>query len=482
MTETIKKSLRDSKGARWGALAVVSFTMMTGYYINYVISPLKPLFEQYWGWDSADFGLWNSAYGWFNVFFLMLIFGGIILDKMGVRFTGIGASLTMIIGTALQYIAVAQIIPVDGTIFGMKTQIAIGALGFGIFGVGVEVAGITVSKIIVKWFKGKEMALAMGLEMATARMGTALALALPLPMAKFFHYIAPQEIIDQVTKPGDYLIDVAGEVHMFAVSPPVMLGLGLLVAGFVAFIWYTFMDTKLEKSEGISDEVSEEDAFKVSDILFIIKNKGFWLIALLCVLFYSGVFPFLYYATDLMINKYHVNPDFAGTIPGLLPFGTIILTPFFGNIYDRKGKGATIMLIGSVMLLVAHILFSIPAIDHYFVAIALIIFLGITFSLVPSAMWPSVPKIIPEKQLGTAYALIFWVQNWGLMGVPLLIGVVLENHCKVFNEAGEFTHYDYTIPMMIFAATGLLAIVVALMLKAEDRKKGYGLELPNIKQ
>ena len=448
MTEKIVQSLRDSKGARWGALAVVSFTMMTGYYINYVISPLKPLFEEYFGWNSADFGIWNSAYGWFNVFFLMLIFGGIILDKIGVRFTGLGAALTMIVGTLLQYAAIEGLVPMEGAIFGIKSQIAYGALGFAIFGVGVEIAGITVSKIIVKWFKGKELALAMGLEMATARMGTALALALPYPMATVW--------LGTKTDP--------------ALSAPVMLGLGLLVAGFVAFIWYTFMDKKLEVSEGV-DKVSEEDEFKISDIFTILVNKGFWLIALLCVLFYSGVFPFLYYATDLMINKYGVNPDFAGTIPGLLPFGTILLTPIFGSIYDRKGKGATIMLIGSVMLLVAHTFFAIPFIDNYIVAIALILFLGVTFSLVPSAMWPSVPKIIPEKQLGTAYALIFWVQNWGLMGMPLLIGWSLEKYGRVADESIKGYHYDYTVPMMIFAATGFLAIIIAIMLKAENKKK-----------
>lgn len=460
MSEAIINSLRHSKGARWGALAVVSFTMMTGYYINYVISPLKPILEEHMNWNSTDFGMWNSAYGWFNVFFLMLIFAGLVLDKMGVRFTGIAASLTMIAGTLLQYVAISGIIPMEGLILGYKTQIVVGSIGFATFGVGVESAGITVSKIIVKWFKGKELALAMGLEMATARMGTAMALALPIPMATRWF----------------------GTDAMPALSAPLMLGLGLLVAGFVAFIWYTFMDKKLEKSEGVKDEHSEEDEFKVRDILFIIKNKGFWLIALLCVLFYSGVFPFLYYATELMIDKYHVGEEFAGTIPGLLPFGTIILTPLFGSIYDRLGKGATIMLIGSVMLLVAHVIFAIPAIDSYIVAIALIIFLGITFSLVPSAMWPSVPKIIPEKQLGTAYALIFWVQNWGLMGMPLLIGWVLDTYCQVLGENGELLYYNYTIPMMIFASTGLLAIIVALMLKAEDKKKGYGLELPNIQK
>ncbi|MEN8225204.1 MAG: MFS transporter [Bacteroidota bacterium] len=460
MTEVIMKSLRDSKAARWGALAVVSFTMMTGYYINYVISPLKPVLEEHMNWTSADFGIWNSAYGWFNVFFLMLIFAGLILDKLGVRLTGIAASITMIIGTLLQYLAIAEIIPVEGMFMGYKTQIVIGALGFAVFGVGVEAAGITVSKIIVKWFKGKELATAMGLEMATARLGTALALALPLPMATKW----------------------LGTDAAPAISAPVMLGLGLLVAGFVAFIWYTFMDRKLEISEGVKDEHSEEDEFKINDIWFIVKNKGFWLIALLCVLFYSGIFPFLYYATDLMINKYGVDKDFAGSIPSLLPFGTILLTPFFGNIYDRKGKGATIMLIGSVMLLIAHTIFAIPFIDHYVVAIVLILFLGVTFSLVPSAMWPSVPKIIPEKQLGTAYALIFWVQNWGLMGVPLLIGLVLDKYCQVMDANGEFSHYDYTIPMIIFASTGFFAIIVAMMLKAEDKRKGYGLELPNIEK
>lgn len=474
MTEVVK-TLRDNKVARWSALAVVSFTMMTGYYINYVISPLKPLLEEAFGWNSVDFGIWNSAYGWFNVFFLMLIFGGIILDKFGVRFTGIGAAFIMIVGTVVQYAAIEGLVPMDeiyfaGTFLEMKSQIAYGALGFGIFGVGVEIAGITVSKIIVKWFKGKELALAMGLEMATARMGTALALALPYPMATIWF----------------------GTKSAPALSAPVMLGLGLLVAGLVAFIWYTTMDKKLEASEGIKDENSEEDEFKISDILNILTNKGFWLIAFLCVLFYSGIFPFLFYATDLMINKYGVDPEFAGLIPGLLPFGTILLTPIFGSIYDRKGKGATIMLIGSVMLLVAHTIFAIPFITNYIVAIGLILFLGVTFSLVPSAMWPSVPKIIPEKQLGTAFALIFWVQNWGLMGVPLLIGWALDYSnpevlaAKAAKAAGDASivipAYDYTLPMQIFAATGFLAIIVALMLKAEDKKKGYGLELPNIQQ
>ncbi|NLO72002.1 MAG: major facilitator superfamily domain-containing protein 1 [Porphyromonadaceae bacterium] len=469
MTEKIITTLRDSKKARWTALLIVSFTMMTGYYINYVISPLKPLLEDYFNWSSTDFGFWNSAYGWFNVFFLMLIFGGIILDKIGIRFTGLGATLTMVVGTFLQFAAIRQLWPMDGVTFGVSNQILIGALGFGVFGVGIEVAGITVSKIIVKWFQGKELALAMGLEMAMARMGTALALAIPAPIAA-----------SMLGK---------GALPNVALSAPLMLGLALLVAGFLAFFYYTFKDKELDKSLAeaklVSNNHSDEDEFKVKDIAIVIKNKGFWLIALLCVLFYSGVFPFLYYAADLMVNKYNVDPKFAGTIPSLLPFGTIILTPLFGNIYDRKGKGASIMLLGSIMLLLVHSMFALPTINSPAFAVLLILLLGVTFSLVPSAMWPSVPKIIPEKLLGTAYSMIFWVQNIGLMSVPLLIGWVLDKYC-ITNAAaiaeGARPHYDYTLPMVIFATLGLLAIGVGLLLKAEDKKKGYGLEQPNIKK
>jgi MFS family permease len=249
------------------------------------------------------------------------------------------------------------------------------------------------------------------------------------------------------------------------------------------------MDKKLDASQAEFDKQNDithdEEEFKISDIFNIITNRGWWYIAILCVLFYSAVFPFLKYAADLMVNKFGVPESLAGTIPAMLPFGTILLTPFFGNIYDRKGKGATIMLIGSLLLIFVHSMFSIPFLNHWVIAIILIIILGIGFSLVPSAMWPSVPKIIPENQLGTAYSLIFWVQNWGLMGVPALIGWVLDKYCitgqKVVDGVTVNT-YNYTIPMLIFTTLGILALVFALLLKAEDKKKGYGLELPNIQK
>lgn len=556
MTEKIHSSLRESSTARWTALAIVSFTMFCGYFLADAMSPLKPMLESQLLWDNMDYGIFTSAYGWFNVFLLMLILGGILLDKTGVRFTGILSTAIMVIGASIKFFAISRFFPVGlAPILGIKAQVMIAALGYATFAVGVETAGITVSRVIVKWFKGKEMALAMGLQVAFARMGTLLAVAIPLPIAKHF---------------GD-------------VSIPILFGALLLCIGLIAYIVYVRMDIKLEASEAhiIKDD---EEPFKLKDVVSIIANKGFWLIALLCVLFYSAVFPWIKFATDLVINKYQVNPSLAGLIPSVLPLGTLFLTPFFGNLYDKKGKGATIMIIGSVLLIFVHGIFSIPFLNNWILAMAVTVVLGVALSLVPSAMWPSVPKIIPEKQLGTAYALIFWIQNWGLMGVPLLIGFVLStsnptvsraketvkaaitetytqlkpqmNLNKIeFDKAVDVTttrlinqvlvnteykgvqdttgfagfknelvavnlqavqtmpavkgkekmeqqvedacvkagyaaidkqqialRYDYTKANLIFMIFGVLAFFVAFMLKAEDKKKHYGLEMPNIKK
>jgi nitrate/nitrite transporter NarK len=459
--ETVTNTLRDSKAARWTALAVVAFTMLCGYYLTDVMAPLKPMLEKELLWNSADYGFFTSAYGWFNVFLLMLIFGGIILDKMGVRFTGKMATIIMVIGTAIKYWAISTHALDGHTILGWKAQVMVAGLGFATFGVGVEVAGITVSKIIVKWFKGKELALAMGLEMATARLGTTLAMATSIPIATALH----------------------------GVSKPILVCLIMLCIGMVSFFFYATMDKKLDKS--VADEaarsgsVDDEESFRLSHVLQILKNKGWWYIAILCVLFYSAVFPFIKYATDLMVNKFHVGEKIAGDIPALLPFGTILLTPLFGNIYDRKGKGASIMIIGAVLLILVHAVYSIPFLTSTPLAIAMIMLLGVALSLVPSAMWPSVPKIIPEKQLGTAYGMIFLIQNIGLSLVPLLIGWVLNKYCITGTrllDGVPVSNYNYTLPMIIFTCFGVLALVFALLLKAEDKKKGYGLEMPNIKK
>jgi len=452
----VQMSIRNSTAARWTALCIVSFTMMAAYFFTDVMAPLKTLLESQNGWDSSDYGFFTSAYGWFNVFFLLLILGGLVLDKMGIRFTGMASTLTMVVGAAIKFYAISTPALSSTILFGINSQVMIASIGFAIFGVGCEVSGITVSKIIVKWFRGKEMATAMGIQVALARIGTALAMGFTIPFANLFK-----------TSTGANL------------SAPIFLGAVALCAGMIAFFIYTFMDKKLDKEISAASTGEEEESFRMSDVKVILTNKGFWLIALLCVLFYSCVFPFLKYATDLMVNKFNVNPDLAGLIPMLLPFGTILLTPLFGGIYDKKGKGASIMILGAFMLLFVHLIFSVPFLNNWMLAVALMIVLGIAFSLVPSAMWPSVAKIIPEKQLGSAYALIFYIQNIGLMGVPFLVGKVLENFCKTTTAEGVIS-YDYTLVMLIFSGFALLSIFVAIALKKEDKKKGYGLEQKNV--
>ena len=462
MTEIIAKKLNDSALARWTALLIVSFTMMCGYFITDIMAPLEDLLVQSkaaanagmaLGWSDTEYGLFSGAYSWFNVFLFMLLIGGIILDKMGVRFTGLMACILMVGGALLKTYAISPMFPdTDAQLFGFNIQVLVAGIGFAIFGMGAEICGITVSKVIVKWFTGHELALALGLQVAMARIGTAAALSASLPIAR----------------------------AMGGVCYPVLFGALALCIGLLAYIVYCVMDRKLDSSIAAAESESEE-GFKLSDIKLIITNRGFWLIALLCLMFYSGVFPFLKFATKIMIYKYNVDPDIAGNIPAILPFGTILLTPLFGSIYDRIGKGATLMIIGSVMLVAVHALFALPILNVWWFALLVMIVLGIAFSLVPSAMWPSVPKIIPQKQLGSAYALIFWVQNIGLMSVPMLIGWVNEKFAKVTLADGT-VDYNYTVTMSIFAIFGAVAVILALLLKGADKRCGYNLEKPNIKK
>lgn len=457
MTETIKRKLSESSAARWTAMLIVSFTMMCGYFITDVMSPLGEMLTRSvadggLGWSATEYGFFSGAYSWLNIFLFMLLIGGLILDKMGVRFTGIMSCVLMVCGALLKAYAVSPLFPADGMLFGFKTQMWAAGLGFAIFGMGAEICGITVSKVIVRWFTGHELALALGLQVAMARLGTAVAL--------FF---------------SPHIAQATGNI-----SYPVLFGALALCIGLLAYLVYCVMDKRLDNSIA-AVQTEKEEGFKLGDIKFIVTNKGFWLIALLCLMFYSGVFPFLKFAAQLMIYKYGVDPVMAGAIPSILPFGTILLTPLFGSIYDHVGKGATLMIIGAVMLVVVHVLFALPIFNEWWFALIIMIVLGVAFSLVPSAMWPSVPKIIPQKQLGSAYALIFYVQNIGLMCVPMLIGWVVDRYSKFTTPDGTVS-YDYTLPMTIFALFGVVAVGLALWLKAEDHKKRYGLEEANIRK
>lgn len=462
MSEIITKTLRDSKAARWTALIIVSFTMMWGYFLTDAMSPLMDMLgisieQGGMGWSAGDFGFFNFAYSLFNVYCFLLIFGGILLDKMGVRLTGLVSCIFMVVGAGIKYYAV-EYIPSGGDafLFGFNTQVIVASLGYALFAVGTENCGVTVSKVIVKWFTGYEVAMAMGVQVAVARLGQALALIVSPVLAR-----------------------------NFSMSTPLLFSFVLLIIGLLAYMYFCTMDAKLDKQEvnAVAEDNSEE-AFKVSDLKLIVCNKGFWLIALLCLCFYSAVFPFLKYATSLMINKYGVDSQLAGWLPALIPFGNLIMTPFFGGIYDKHGKGATIMIIGSILLILVHVLFALPVLNYWWFAAIVMVLLGVAFSLVPSAMWPSMPKIVPMRLLGSSYAVTFWIQNIGLGGVPLLIGLVLEKYCivgTVMRDGNEVIQYDYTLPMCIFAVFGVIALGLAFMLKREDAKKGYGLELPNVK-
>ena len=457
MTEAIKTKLSDSAAARWTALTIVSVTMMFGYFFTDVMSPLEGMLATDLQWNGSEYGFFSGAYGLINVFLLMLFFGGIILDKMGIRFTCMFSTITMLAGAVIKWYAVT-FIPTETLVEWFHLHLIIinidaphlsnlvAALGFAIFGVGCEIAGITVSKIIAKWFTGHELALAMGLQVALARVGTMLAMWTSLPVAK----------------------------HLGGVTTSIGLGAALLCIGMIAFIYYCMMDRRLDESDTTANVAAgEEEGFQFSDLGAIFSNPGFWVICLLCLMFYGGVFPFLKFATKLMIVKYGVPDDLAGFIPGMLPMGTMFLTPLFGNIYDRKGHGVMLMILGSVLLTIVHAVFALP-INAWWVAVLNMIVLGVAFSLVPSAMWPSVPKIIPMKQLGSAFAIIFFIQNIGLSLIPMGIGEVNRA-----NTQGDYT--DYTMTMSIFAVFGVVSILLSLLLLSLEKTKHYGLEDSNIK-
>jgi nitrate/nitrite transporter NarK len=429
--------------------------MMAGYIVAKEMSPLQFMLEKTvgdggMGWTSGEFGIFAGSRGFFNVFLLMLFVGGIILDKMGVRFTGILSCVLMLAGSAAVYGSITLIspepmltVPLLGTV---KRQVVLAALGFAFFGIGYEMCGITVSKAIVRWFSGKEMALAMGLQVAMARLGTALALG-------FSPIIALK----------------------WGLARPILIGVFCVGVGLIAYLYYCTMDRRRDKEQGAEDASgadSEDEKFHFADMLLTIKNPGFWGITLLCLFYYSALYPFLDFATKLMISKYGVEAGLAGMIPAILPFTSIVLTPLFGGLCDKKGRGATMMVIGSVMLTAVLIVFAIPG-SSSALAVTLMCVLGVAFSLLPAALWPAVPKIVPMKQLGTSYSIIYYIQNIGLMLIPVLIGKVLEH-----DTVGE--RVDYTMSLIIFAIIGVCAIITASTLLWLDRRHHYGLEDPNI--
>ncbi len=461
----------DSPTRRWTVLFIVAVAMMMGYVFWDVVSPLSttlkaPLGEGGMAWTAREYGFYAGSYSIFNIFLLMLFLGGVILDKCGIRFTGLLATGMMLAGAFVNWWALVRIVPttyvdMPFTLFGlipehMKTQVLVSAIGFGMFGVGCDITGITVSKVVTKWFTGHELASAMGIQVAMARLGTASAISLSPVIAQ-----------------------------SFGLSAPLLVGSLLLLIGFLMFVVYTFMDRMKDEKEGTTQDHrhAEQDSVEAqhkspllrSYIPLLLKNPGFWLIALLCVLFYTSLRPFLKFATDVLINKYGVDPVTAGWIVSLLPYGTIVLTPFFGSVYDRIGRGATLMLIGCALVFGCHVVLALPVVNATWVATVVMVLLGVAFSLVPSAMWPSVPKLVPMSLLGTSYSIIYYVQNIGLMLAPMFIGNIIDQH--TFADG----YVDFTVPMSVFALLALAATLTAALLLFMDKRHHYGLEQANIK-
>ena len=471
MSEIIQKKMNDSAAMRWTVLVLIASTMFFGYMFVDVMSPIQALVENERGWTPDIFGTYAASEYILNVFGFLII-AGIILDKMGVRFTGVLSASMMFIGAAIKYVGITEWF--QGTDFAawlgswwvsLPASAKMASLGFMVFGCGCEMAGTTVSKAIAKWFKGKEMALAMGLEMAIARVGV-------------FAIFSISPII--ATKMG-------------SVVAPVGFCTVLLLIGLITFSVFTVFDRKFDAQlDPQTLAADKEDEFKFSDIFTIFRSQVFWIVALLCVLYYSAIFPFQRYGANMLqCNLDGITPESAANIFRWFPIGAAVITPFLGSFLDHRGKGATMLMGGSLLLICCHLIFAflLPETKSPLLAYSTIVLLGISFALVPAALWPSVPKIIDEKVLGSAYCLIFWVQNIGLCFVPKLIGNLLtstnaDNPAVIAaKEAGaEFIPYDYTVPLCVFAGFGVLALIFAIYLKALDKRKGYGLELPNIKE
>ncbi|MBO4871222.1 MAG: MFS transporter [Muribaculaceae bacterium] len=539
MSQELKTTLRDSAGMRWTALLLLALAMFCSYIFMDILSPIKDLMQETRGWDSTAFGTMQGSEVFLNVFVFFLIFAGIILDKMGVRFTAVLSGAVMLIGAIIKWYAVTESFMGSGleTWFtnhlnyipgfdelgvspfyeGMPASAKFAAVGFMIFGCGCEMAGITVSRGIVKWFKGREMALAMGSEMALARLGVATCMIFSPFFAK-----------------------LGGSV---SVSRSVAFGVVLLCIALMMFVVYFFMDKKLDSQTGEAEE--KDDPFKISDIGKILTDSGFWIVALLCVLYYSAIFPFQKYAVNMLqcnltltepaadsfwatstvtivqyiimlvvaaagfasnfmkksSTKYTMLTisilalivycymgymrQSAESIFAVFPLLAVLITPILGSYVDHKGKAASMLVLGSLLLIACHLTFAfiLPmfkgnAMGGIVIAYVTILVLGSSFSLVPASLWPSVPKLVDAKVIGSAYALIFWIQNIGLWLFPLLIGKVLD---KTNPDVTDPTKFDYTWPLVMLACLGVAALLLGLLLKVIDKKKGLGLEEPNIK-
>jgi len=462
--EQVKKTLRDSAAMRWLVLILISGFMFSTYWFYDFFSGLKQLMESQLGISSSDYGMLMSATTWANLAG-MIIIGGIILDKWGIRLAGVLFGIVTTVGAGLVALGAGKVLSQDPSV-NLWVMIA----GRLLFGSGIEALCVIITRTVVKWFKGYEMALAMAINVGFGRVGSALAVALS--------------------------IDIAGD----SVAPAANFAFGLIGVAFVMFVIYLIFDVKIDRQLQENAPAGDDEKFRISDLAKLATDRSFIFIALLCVAFYSAVFPFIQYAPDLLINKFGFSsklPDMAAMglfdkikiyftngpkVAGLIPLGTILFTPIFGSIVDKRGKAATLMILGSGLLIFAHL--SLSVFNVVWLGYLGLLALGVAFSLVPAAMWPSVAKIVPEHRLGTAYASMFTVQNWGLAAFFWGIGKVLDvaNADRLEAIRAGTAVYDYTVPISMLVGLGVISIFLALMLKRADKAQGYGLEEPSSKK
>ncbi len=485
--EQAKRLLRDSSAIRFSVLFMISILMFGTYWFQDGLGPLKGLFESQLGFTSSQFGLLISSTTWANLA-LMIILGGMALDRWGIRKTGLILCVIATVGAFV--VAFGSMGWFGRTKNQMLVSMMIGRI---LFGIGLETTCVLISRTIVKWFKGHELAFAMGLNLLVGRLGSFMAISFGL--------------------------DIAGG----NISVAIITAASIILFGTILFIAYLMFDVRLDRQMAAEGEGGEEDQFKFSDFVKLLTNHSFIFISLLCVAFYSAVFPFLQYAPDLLVNKFGFTftlPDMSGMsfwdkvsaffhngpkVSGLIPLGTMVFTPIFGKLVDKKGKAASIMILGSVLLIYAHITLSV--LNSVFLGYTGLFALGVAFSLVPAAMWPSVAKIVAENRLGTAYATMFTIQNYGLSAFYWGIGKVLDvfnpNVVRQIQETrsellaqgmsvgdasaeidmmratGEIPPYNYTIPILMLVGLGVISIFLAFQLKRADRRQKYGLELPS---
>jgi MFS family permease len=443
------RTLLESPIARWGILLLVGFVLSVNYYFYDAFSTLKSLLTEEFAFTNTQYGLFVSFYSIPNTFLLMAVLGGMILDRLGIRRTGFMFVFFMALGAVLTAYGASDLYRDGGAGYRFMSsflpeyspELKMMLAGRFFYGLGAETSIVVISKVLVKWFKGKDLALAFGLKIGFGRLGTFLALRISPELAN------------------------EGETLTTAVWLAAVLGcLGLL-----AFIIYMLFDLKADRQVKETQPGKKADPFVIRDLVGIVSNRAYIYILLLCVSFYAAVFPFVAFAPDFFLNKFGMSTVESGKVTSLLPLGTMLFTPLFGFLVDRKGRSATAMILGASVLLLVHLGFGLTSFKPH----AFVILLGIAFSLVPAAMWPSMVKLVREKEIGTAYGLMYSVQNLGLWGVPILAGMVLDS-----TNPGNPEVLNYTPTLLLFAGLSLLGLIFALMLKWEDRRKNFGVELP----